>query len=282
MPDFSIDVGFNTKGFEDAVKGNGNGTPDAGVGGGADSGTGGMGGFGKGLLAALKASGIIALLMNLKVIVDLLGGILGLVSLGVTLFLKKIYEFFQDPTRGLLNFGIFLVNGFLTGLEFLIKKIPGVESDFELGRIRPDIVGQELDAGTDLLEALDKGFLTEKEYNFVKFQNAEEQREAQFKAFEAELDAGRAHQANMEFLEENAIASFEDSSKAFTAINKLWAAIINQANSLNDKISGTTTDRVSSSPIAGLSTFELLSKTSVIPKDETDARLINYLTGLGR
>ena len=160
MADFNIDVGFSTKALSSQF---GKQTGSAGVGNGADSGTSQQESTKNGFIGALKGAGVIALLMKITPLVEIMTGILAILKLGVILFMKKIYEFFQDPARGLLNFGIFIVNGFIGAIEKLANWLkPGKDMDF--GRFRSDVVGEELDAGASLLQALKKGFMKEEEY----------------------------------------------------------------------------------------------------------------------
>lgn len=238
------------------------------------------------MLLALKASGVIALLMNLKIIVDILSGIFAVLNLGILLFLKKVYEFFQDPMRGLLNVVLFLANVWRSIGESIINAIkPG--EDVDLGRFRADIIGEELDAGTGLLEAISKGLLTEKQYRFVQFQKSKELEDAAKEAFAEEF------KSNM-LRKELATVMAEDTNVTLgPALNDASSTMLNflinfqkKANEMNKELTGkATTTRVtqrqiSTDPLAGASTAELLLKRTNI----VDARAqsaFNYLRGLG-
>jgi hypothetical protein len=287
MPDFTIDVGFDTRGFnnlDSGVNGRGAGRVDSGTGG-DDNGS----SLGTGLLAALKASGVIALLMNLKLIVDLLAGIFAVLNLGILLFMKTMYEFFKDPMRGLLNFGLLLINGFIAGLENLANILkPGEDVDF--GRFRPDVIGQELDAGTGLLEAIGKGFLTEKQYRFVQFRKSQELEEEAKKAFAAQFEADRARaslaEEYAEFTDATLNPAIAEGGNAFVTF---WANFIKEINRLNKKVTGGNlsgagiafAQSLQDGPLTPSQTLGASRMQSTTISDR-DARAYNYLTGLGR
>ena len=285
MADFNIDVGFQTKAFTDAFKGSGSGV---------DSGTGGVNagagtsGIGKGFLTALKATGIIALLMNLKIIVDLLGGMLAILNLGVLLFLKGMFEFFKDPARGLLQFGVFLINGFITAIESLANLL--VPSDpVQFDRLRGDVIQEQLDSGAGLLEALSKGFMSEEEYQTNRISKSLLQEKS---LQDAHLEVLRAEDARKKLAQLDGLntttvlaPALDDASSTMLTFLVNVKKVFDEANDLTKKsLSQSGIDFAQSRSTTSLSSAEKLSASrlqSTIIKEQ-DARAFNYLTGLGR
>ena len=226
MADFSIDVGFDTKGFNNVGSGVGN----------VDSGAG-RGrveeeqkrGISSGFITALKATGIIALLMNLKIIVDLIGAMLGLINLAVVVFFKKIYEFFQDPLKGLIKVVMFIDNIFKSVAEAIINAIlPG--SPVDLGRYRFDVFDEAIESGSNLVEAMQSSFMTEEQYNQYKIAKAEELKAIQDAAYAVEEE-------KLKLQGEIAIMESERYISMATDIDNVgssWIKFINNTNRLID------------------------------------------------
>jgi hypothetical protein len=111
----------------------------------------------------------------------------------------------------------------LAGLEKLVKFTTGINVD--VGRFRSDIIGQELDAGTGLLEAIGKGFLTEEQYQKEKLGKALLAKQAQDEAAAAQLSADLERKKLANLYEEHTKSTLNpamvDASNAFVrfAIN---------------------------------------------------------------
>ena len=156
--DFELNVGFNTqkldqakKEFQDMLSGEFSG------GGGRNDSTKQQkqtsvvaAGFSK----ALKITGLIGVVTGLSFILDTLGALLGLLTFFV---LSGIVEFYRDPVRSLLQLGVFIVNGILSGLEAFANFIlPG--QPVELPRFQTDLVLEAFDNYRDsLTEAAEDG-----------------------------------------------------------------------------------------------------------------------------
>ena len=134
MADWTIEVDMMTKQMQDAFS-------RENVGGGTSNNTTQQentiaGGFSKGL----KFAGVIGILSSIKVVVEsigfLLSGLSALISYFVVSFIQNVVSFFQDPVRSLLELGIWIVNGFIKGLNLVISAInaliPGTGSDIGL------------------------------------------------------------------------------------------------------------------------------------------------------
>lgn len=145
MSDFKIDVGFtadelknmtSSSGFQPSTSSDNQG----------------------GVLAnVLKASGLMTVLTGMKVVLDTIGfvlaginAILGYLLSQVVLFLVP---FFKDPTRALLGLSIDIVNGFITGIEYLgnllvsgLNQVPGIDlQTSELPRFQKEIILEAYD-----------------------------------------------------------------------------------------------------------------------------------------
>lgn len=167
MGDFNIDVGFNTNELKAATAG------ASGSGGGA-GGTGSSSGFAKAIKAGLMATGIIGILMNLKPILETIGFLVGVIGsfMGflIAQLIQFIIPFFKDPFRALMQLGIFIVNGIITGIEFLMNAILGVltfgkvggfgENKIELPRFQEEIILDAYDKVTEVSDALAMGDAT--------------------------------------------------------------------------------------------------------------------------
>ena len=286
MGDFNIEVDFTTSGLESSLGGPGG--VDSGLGKGSDSGAGEGGSIGKGMLTALKASGIIALLMNLRIIVDLLAGVLAILNLGVIVFLKKMFEFAQDPVRSLLGLGIFIVNAIISMQEKLINLFKPFGADVEFGRFRSDVIDQELDAGTGLLEALSKGFLTEDQYQKQKIGSSLLAGQKQEEAFMEQLKADDARAELARFYTNEVNASLDPALvEGNNAFVQFWKNFTKKMNSMNKEVTGRNLTGISfaqSSQPTALSPSQLLGASNLQSTSisDVDARTYNYLVGLGR
>jgi len=286
--DFNIDVGFNTKGFTDMFGKGGAGTVDSGVGAGPNGTSKLSSGIGKGLFTALKATGIIALLMNLKVIVDLLSGILGMINLLVLVGLKGMIDFFKDPVRGLVGLAVLITNGFLTGIEALINFLPGV-SGVEIGRFRTDIMDENIAKGMEIGEALAESFMLEDEYQKAKQAQVEalamETLKTNLAEFALQRDKAELTGLMSDDFTSNVVPAFDGLSSTMTTFFINWKKAMDEANEKLDADSRSA--RVSfATSYKGTALTESeklgaarLQSTTI---KEADARAFNYLTGLSR
>lgn len=283
--DFNIDVGFRTVAFEKSVGASGKGV-DSGTGSGDDEEKK-MSPFRKALVAGLTAVGFVAFLKNIKIVVDTLGAILGLINLGVIVFLKAMYDFFKDPLRGLLNFALFLGNLFISAFEKFANFLkPGKDVDF--GRFRADVVGEELDAGTGLIKALNEGFLTEEEYQKRKIAKALIATQKQEQAYEEEL---KAQDARLKF---NRTITEEYDSRLDPALFDATSSIFNffvnlrkESDRLNklfgrNAAAGVRFAQARQETPLTESQFLGASRLQSTTIKEQDARAFNYLVGLNR
>jgi len=117
-------------------------------------------GFSKGL----KFAGIIGILSQLKVVVDVIGFTMGilssLISYFVITFIQNVVGFFQDPVRALLGLGVWIVNGIINGFESLANVIaPSFlqpEGGFDFGRLDSEQILAEYDARQAELKAVNE------------------------------------------------------------------------------------------------------------------------------
>lgn len=149
MADFTFDVVFNVDELNKNISGV--------SGGGSQAGTGGLGmlsNIAKGFKLALTATGIIGILTNLRVVLDTIGFVLGIISslLGfvVAQLIQFIVPFFKDPTRALLSLVVYLINGIIGGIEFMLNALLGAltfgkvggfgENMIEIPRLQEEVV----------------------------------------------------------------------------------------------------------------------------------------------
>jgi len=154
--DWTISLGYDTSGIQDAFeRQNTGGTSSGGQGGNFENSI--AGGFSKGL----KFAGIIGILTQLKVVTDsiafVLGGLSGLFSYFVVSFIQNVVSFFQDPVRGLLDLGVFIVNKIIDGLNLVVMAInsliPGTGSDISLlPNIDSEAVLEAYDAAKNMIK----------------------------------------------------------------------------------------------------------------------------------
>lgn len=89
-----------------------------------------------GVSKGMKLAGIVGILSSMKVVTDtiaiaiqtvsvVLVGIIGILGNLLGQFLLYITPFFKDPVKYLLKFGVFIVNGIITGLEFVTNTLIG-------------------------------------------------------------------------------------------------------------------------------------------------------------
>jgi len=288
MADFEIDVGFNTRGFE-AVAGRGGRGPDAGINrqqAGTGLGENIAGGFSK----AIKATGVLAVLGNLKVITDTLQILLSIMNIGIILYLKFLYEVFKDPGRGLLSFAVTLVNLFLVGMQKLLSLIPGFGSIIseKIPLFRKDILTEDLDAGVNLSKALKNSFLTEEAYLEEKNARAKAAAIAQLKAYAAQLFEDKARKELAEDLTEDLRMSLgpalTDANSAMLEFLKNFQKAANDANKeLTGKIARTVTQRglvSTADPLSQATAADRVLRRTSVPVDARATKANEYLRGL--
>lgn len=176
MGDWEIEVDLMTKNIEDAFNRQSlGGVPSTG-GAGADTEQTEntlAGGFSKGL----KFAGVIGFLSQIKVVTDsigfILGGLSSLISFFIVSFIQNVVPFFQDPVRALLELGVWIVNGIISGIEFLansiIPKSLQPEGGFDFGRIDAQEVLAEYDLAKEAIKEMVGGiFSANDEMNEIK------------------------------------------------------------------------------------------------------------------
>lgn len=196
MSDFTIDVGFNTDELKEATKGASGGE-------GGQSGAGKSSGIKSAFKAALVGTGVIALLKNLKSILEIIGFALAVISALVGLLTVKLLEwtksYFGEFERNNLKIAIFTANAIIGAIEFVVNAIIGLSNLFipkgkefenvELPRFQEEIILESFDAlqqvktnveagikGVDELTQAQKdyeesfidAFLTESDFEAVK------------------------------------------------------------------------------------------------------------------
>lgn len=142
----TIDVGFNTDQLKDAVSG--------GIGGGAGGAQNQKNNIAGGFTTALKGAGVLAILSQLKVVMESISFVLNiissLISFIVVKMIQSVFKFFEDPVRGLLGLGIFIVNGIIENINNVVKAInaliPGTRGDIPL---IPELDPEEILAAYD-------------------------------------------------------------------------------------------------------------------------------------
>lgn len=289
MADFNIDVGFNTEELKEATKG-------AATGGGTGAGIRGEG-FAKGLKTALSATGIIALLASMKTILESISFILAFISSVIGLLVVKFLDFaipfFVDSERNSVKQGIAIVNGFLTGVEFLVNTLAAIftlgkvgvgENKIELPRFQEDIIlegfdnlrkaEENLDLGIgslddviraqkDYTDAVIDSFLTQGEFDAIKkvkdFNN-ETFKETLLILNSAGEDVGTAVDSGA-----TQVISFTDT--AFSAMSKALKHIEDKANEFTG--SGSTSEE------GDFVRFKADEKKSIFEKN------LDFIKGLG-
>ena len=243
MADFEIEVGFNTKKLDKTLSDFQN------LGGGSTKGVKGgneekkkniiAGGVGK----VLKVTGIVAAIASIAFFTESIAFLVG--SL-VALTVIAVREFLGDPFRALLKLGVFIVNGFLSGIEFLIKGTTGVDVDLPRFQL-PKVLEAYDEFKESMIMAAEDGIVTNLEAGkaFVTFAqgmiksfitNTEFQKELDEEMFLNQLamkqgfdsvedlafvvDSGAAQTANQ------AILAFDSAEEAFAELERL-------ANELN-------------------------------------------------
>jgi hypothetical protein len=262
MSDFTIDVGFNTEELKSATSGMGGGTS---AGGGGESG-GGFGGFAKAIKAGLMATGIIGILMNLKVILEIVGFAIAAISSILGLLLVKSLEYFKnfysDIERNSTIMAIKLNNGILSAVEWLANALRyvftfgnqglGTDKQFEIGRYSEEIilegfdelrkVEQQVKEGaasfSDLLAAniaytdsWSNAFMTKDEFAVIK-QIKDESNMTFADTFGLLETAGTDLASVVEFGSANVNASADS---AFMAIGSMFQSLKAKAESLEAK-----------------------------------------------
>ena len=165
--DFKINIGFDAPQGTQGTKG----TESA---------------MGFGVAKGLKIAGVVGILSSMKIVTDIIGvamqmlGVIAVKQLGffsalVGIVTAKIMPFFEDPMRYLLQFGLFIVNGIIAGIEFGLNMvvrainlvIRGINrliprnnwkvsemGRFELPRFQADLVLEAYDEYRDTMERL--------------------------------------------------------------------------------------------------------------------------------
>ena len=156
MGDWNIDVGFNTEDLKSATSG---------------SSGGGSSGGGNAFASALKGTGLVALLMSLKPILDIISIAInfigGLVALLVVKFLDWSKNYFSEFEKNNLILAMKINNGIVSAIEWLANAIRwvftlgtqglGTDDQFELGRFQEDIILEAFDAKEAVKQNVEAG-----------------------------------------------------------------------------------------------------------------------------
>lgn len=123
MVDYELKVGFDTSSL-DRIKTEFQNLCSAGIGGSssASSATNNISkGTSSGFVSAVRGLGLVTLFSNLKTISETLFVLSAVANALLAMAFIGVSNFFMDPFRALLQLGIFIVNGVLSGIEFLIN-----------------------------------------------------------------------------------------------------------------------------------------------------------------
>lgn len=206
------------------------------AGGGGTAGSKGSEGISFGFMKGLKMAGVVGILSQLKIVTDTVGIVLQLIQVGIVaivgflgglfgLFLTKLVPFFDDPMTSLLRLGLFIVNGIITGLEFVINGILGIfgKDAIELPRFREDVLIDSLSGPGSFLDKLSNSLMTNAEY--MDYVN--EQTKSNQEITEQALDSGKTFAEIIKVGFEQTGYAF---SPAFDAIGTVANTLISESN----------------------------------------------------
>jgi len=170
--DWTIEVDMITKNLESAFQG-------ANVGGGTSGSEGVENAMAGGVSKGMKMAGIVAILTQLKVVTDSIGFILAtvssLISFFVVSFIQNVMGFFQDPVRSLLELGVWMVNGIISGIEMLANAIVPTalqpEGGFDFGEISTEEVIEAYDLAKEASKEMADGLKITGEDTAVKIED---------------------------------------------------------------------------------------------------------------
>lgn len=249
MADFEIDVGFNTQELMDATGGGRGGTSEEQKA---------INNVGLGVSKGIKIAGLVGILSGLALVTDTIGFFLGIIGGSITFlvgqFVQFAVPFFTNFERSILGLGLSIVNGFLTGIEFLINTIsaalnliPGVDiPQIELPRFQEGIVFEAFDELQSVLEDSEasaeqlkiaeqnyvnsfvNSFLTEEEFQKVK-SLAEA---ANISLAEALVDVEASGSIAEGFISNSVDVTIRTASSAFDKLNEALVFIENRARDI--------------------------------------------------
>ena len=279
---------------------------DGQIGGGAPAGRGQQGekAISSGFSTAIKGSGIIGILNSLTIVTDTISITLGLIStilvqmigllgLGVAKLIQFGVNFFDDPSKALIKFGLFLVNGIISGIEFIVNTIRGIfgAGNIELPRFQLGLVEQAFDnfkenskkvaedGEVTLAESfniskqfftdLKDSFLTESEFLVLAQEKRDEAKNLEIQSLEIQQSFADAVIAS-------ANRTGLNYGSMFSELNALSKNIKNQARILNNNLGGR---RGAVGPSTPKEAFELSRLQTTTLSNEEARRVLSFQLG---